>query len=66
MNIISSAVTDLLINALDLFTATRTVHPNAHLLLYGNSQLSLELNIMIVDAVHKYIKTTQSLLTTVK
>ena len=60
MNIISSAETDLLINELDLFTATRTVHPrNAHLLLYGNSQLSLELNIMIVDAVHKYIKNTK-------
>ena len=44
-----------------LFRATRTVHPmNAHLLLYGNSQLSSELN-MIVDAVHQYI-----FLTTVK
>ena len=42
-----------------LFTAVRTVHPiNAHRLLYSNSQLSSELNIMIVDAVHKYIKST--------
>ena len=43
----------------DLFTSVRTVHPiNAHRLLYSNSQLSSELNIMIVDAVNKYIKST--------
>ena len=42
----------------DLFSATRNFHPiTAHLLLYGNSQLSSELNIVIVDAVHQNIKT---------
>jgi len=45
----------------ELLTATRTVHSiNAHRLLYGNSQLSSELNIMRVDDVHKYIKSTMS------
>ena len=37
----------------DLSPATRTVHPiiiNAHFLLDNNSQLSSELNVMIVDA----------------
>ena len=33
---------------------------------YGISQLSSELNVMIVDVVHKYIKKAQSVLTTVR
>ena len=43
-----------------LFTATRMFHPlNTQLLLFGNNQLSLQQNIIIVEAVHQYIKSTR-------
>jgi len=45
----------------ELSPTTHTVHPiiiNAHFLLDNNSQLSSELNVMLVDAVHKYINNT--------
>ena len=42
------------------FTTTRILHPiNITLLLFGYSRLSLEQTIIIVDAVHHYIKSTE-------
>ena len=44
------------------FTTTRILHPIKHtLLLFGYSRLSLEQTIIIADAVHHYIKSTERL-----
>ena len=38
---------------------SRYSNPSLHLLLYGNQTFSLETNIFIFQAVHKYISSTQ-------
>lgn len=43
-----------------LFRETRALHPlNTNMLLFGRPDLSYEQNIIIVEAVHKFIKTTK-------
>ena len=44
----------------NLFSATRNFHPlNTNKLLFGDNNLSLEQNIVIVEAVHQYIRSTK-------